>query len=147
MLSRRNNEVGFYNPFRELEEFEKRFFAEPFGFFGRNWWGQFQTDIRDEGDAYVLEADLPGFNKEDIKVDINNDVMTIKAERKSQKEEKDNKGRYICCERSYGSYVRQFDLTGINADNITAKYENGVLTMTLPKLTPTASESRRIVIE
>jgi HSP20 family molecular chaperone IbpA len=43
--------------------------------------------------------------------------------------------------------VRQFDLTGINADNITAKYENGVLTMTLPKLTPTASESRRIVIE
>lgn len=147
MLNRKNNELSLYNPFGELEEFRKRFFAEPFGFFGRDFLAEFQTDIRDEGDTYVMEADLPGFRKEDIKVDISNDIMTIRAERRSKRDEKDSGGKYICCERSYGSYSRQFDLTGIKAEDIKAKYDNGVLTMTLPKKEPAVPESRRIEIE
>jgi HSP20 family protein len=147
MLNRRSNELSLYNPFHDMDEFEKTFFGDLYGFPVANVLGEFRTDIKDEGDAYVLEADLPGFKKEDINVDINNDAMTIRAERHSEREEKDKKGKYIRCERSYGSYSRQFDLTGINAENITAKYDNGVLTLSLPKRVPTVPESRRLTIE
>ncbi len=147
MQNKRGNELGLYNPFRGIDEFEKRFFGDPYGFFGNNVLGEFRTDIKDEGDAFVLEADLPGFKKEDINVDINNDVMTVRAERHSEREEKDKKGKYIRCERSYGAYSRQFDLSGINSERIAAKYENGVLTLNLPKKVPSVPESRRLSIE
>lgn len=147
MQNRRGTELGFFNPFRGLDDFEKRFFGDAYSPFGRNVLGEFRTDIRDEGDILVLEADLPGFKKEDINVDINNDIMTIRAERRFEREEKDKKGKYLCCERSYGAYSRQFDLTGVNAENISAKYDNGVLTLQLPKKTPVAPESRRLEIE
>lgn len=147
MSNRRNYEISLFNPFSELAELEKNFFGNPYGFFRNRNLGAFRTDIKDEGDAYLLEADLPGFRKEDIGVDISEDVMTIKAERKTEREDKDSKGKYICCERSYGSFTRQFDLSGINAENISAKYENGVLTMKLPKKTPTVPETRRLTID
>ncbi|MDD4124925.1 MAG: Hsp20/alpha crystallin family protein [Eubacteriales bacterium] len=150
MQNKKSNELGLYNPFRELDEFQKRFFGDPYGFFGKNTIIEFRTDIRDDGDAFVLEADLPGFRKEDINVDINNDIMTVRAERHSEhrsEQENETKGKYIRCERSYGSYSRQFDLSGVNAEGITAKYDNGVLTMNLPKKVPTVPESRRIAIE
>ena len=154
MQNRRNDELGLYNPFRGMDEFEKQLFGNPFGFFGKGALGEFRTDIKDDGNAFILEADLPGFRKEDINVDINNDIMTISAERHFEhrsencsEQEKDQKGKYIRCERSYGSYSRQFDLSGVNAEGITAKYDNGVLTMSLPKKVPTVPESRRLIIE
>ena len=112
-----------------------------------NGFGAFKTDIKDEGDKFVIEADMPGFNKDDIKVDLNGDVMTISAERHSEHEDKEKKGKYIRCERSYGMYRRQFDVSEINVEGIDGKYENGVLTLELPKKTPTAPVSRRLELK
>ena len=94
-LSRRNNNrhVNSYNPFREMDEFERDFFA-PFGnFFGIQDLAEFKTDVTDEGDHYLLEADLPGFDKKNIKLDINGDTLTVHAERRSKVEEKDKKDK------------------------------------------------------
>ena len=106
----------------------------------------FRTDIKDEGDKYVMEAELPGFEKEDIKLDITGDTMTLSAEHKAEKEEK-GKNNYIRRERSYGSYKRSFDLTGIDSDKIEAQYKNGILELTLPKMVETKPESRRLEIK
>ena len=105
-----------YNPFREMDEFEKNFFADPFSMFDTGAIAEFKTDITDNGDSYLLEADLPGFDKKDIKLDINGDWLTINAERHSEHEEKDKKDKYICCERSYGSYSRRFNVSGVKTD-------------------------------
>ena len=72
MLNRRNNHaMTTYDPFREMDNFERHFFEDPFGvFFSNDSQSAFKTDITDEGDAYRLEADLPGFDKKDIHVDI-----------------------------------------------------------------------------
>ncbi len=138
--------TALYNPFREMDEWEKQFFGNPFGFF-EGGIEEFKTDIKDEGDRYELEADLPGFDKKDIHLDVNGDVLTVHAERHSEHEEKEKKGKYVRCERSYGSYSREFDLSGVQADKITAKYENGVLKLTMPKKEAEAPTSHRLEIE
>ena len=145
---RRNNNPSTYNPFREMDDFERAFFGEPFGSFFRSGdIAEFKTDITDEGDHYLLEADLPGFDKKDIHLDVNGDVLTVSAERHSEHEEKDKKGKYVRCERSYGVYSREFDLSGVDADRIAAKYEDGVLKLTLPKKTEALPQARQIDIE
>mgnify|MGYP000265725696 CR=1 FL=1 len=116
-----------------MDEFEKKFFSTPFGFFDTNVLDEFKTDIKDEGDRYELEADLPGFDKKDIHLDINGDMLTVSAERHSEHEEKDKKNKYVRCERSYGSYSRSFDVSAIQQDKIRASYKDGVLELTLPK--------------
>ena len=100
--------------------------------------------MTDEGDHYLLEADLPGFEKKDITLDIQNDTLIVRAERKSKVEEKD---KVIRMERSYGSYTRSFDISGVDADKIKAKYVDGVLRLTLPKLEQRMPEGRRLEIE
>lgn len=135
---------ALYNPFREMDEMEKQFFTRPFGMMAME---DFRIDIKDEGNHYEMEADLPGFDKKDIHLDIDNDVLVVRAERHSEHEEKDKKGKYVRCERSYGSYRREFDLTGIDADAITAKYEDGVLKLNLPKKCETLPEARHLEIE
>ena len=72
--------------------------------------------------------------------------MTITAERHSDHEEKDKKGNYLRCERSYGSYQRSFDLSGIDESGIKAEYADGVLKLTLPKKSPEVPAARRIEI-
>ena len=108
---------------------------------------EFKTDVTDEGDHYLLEADLPGFDKKDITLDINGDILTVHAERHSKVEEKDKKDKVIRMERSYGSYSRQYDISGVKADEIKAKYDNGVLKLTLPKKEETLPASKRLEIE
>ena len=143
----RKNSLTNYNPFNEMAEMEKRFFGEPFDFFKTGGLDEFKTDIKDEGDKYVLIADMPGFSKDDIKLDVDSDVLTVSAERHSEHEDKDKKGKYIRCERSYGSYQRSFDVRGVKTEGIKAKYENGVLTLDMPKKTETIEGKRRLAIE
>lgn len=142
----RRNHIANYNPFREIDEFEKNFFND-FPSFADNALTEFKTDITDNGDSYLLEADLPGFDKKDIKIDLNGDCLTIKAERHSGHEEKDKKGKYLRCERSYGSYSRQFDVSGVETDKIKAKYDNGVLSLTMPKKAEQTSNAKHLEIE
>ena len=107
----------------------------------------FRTDIQDLGDCYLLEADLPGFRKEDIHIDIDDDILSIQAEHKDSNDEKDDKGDYIRRERYYGSYSRSFNVSEIDVENIKAAYENGVLTLTMPKKAPVKPESKHLEIE
>lgn len=147
MLNKRNNALTSYNPFGDMDEFERRFFSSPFGFWRNGDARDFRTDIKDEGDAYKLEADLPGFDKEDIHLDINGDILSISAQRHLEHEEKDKQGNFVCRERTYGLYRRQFDVSGIKAEEIKAKYDNGVLKLTLPKKTETTDTGHHLSIE
>ena len=147
-LTRRNEDMTTFNPWRQMEEFEKAFFGAPFrSFFSTPSFSQFRTDVTDEGDHYLLEADLPGFEKKDITLDIQNDTLIVRAERKSKVEEKDQQDKVIRRERSYGAYTRSFDISGVDADKIKAKYVDGVLKLTLPKQEPRLPQGRRLEIE
>ena len=106
-----------------------------------------KTDVTDEGDHYLLEADLPGFDKKDIHMDIKGNTLTIRAERHSKIEDKDKKDKVVRVERSYGSYSRQFDMTGIDTAGVKAKYESGVLKLTLPKKVKVEPETKKLEIE
>ena len=125
---------------------------DSFANFERNFFGNtgrsFNTDIQDTGKEYVLEAELPGFKKEDIHVEVQDGVLTISAKHEEKQDEKDEKsGKYVRRERRYGSYQRSFNLNGVDAKNIQGAYENGVLKLTLPKEQPTVPETHRIEIK
>jgi HSP20 family protein len=139
----RKRAVAWYNPFEDLDEMQRRFLNINLG---ESAITDFKTDIRDNGDSYLLEADLPGFKKEDISVDIEGETLTIRAERTEEKEEKDGKGNFVKRERSYGSFSRSFDMTGIRTEDVSAAYENGVLQLTLPKKQETLPTSRKLEI-
>lgn len=129
-----------YDLFNAFHDFEKDFFGSETSF------NSCKTDIKDNGDKYVLEAELPGFDKQDINLDIDGGFLTLTAEHSSENEEKDNDGKYIRRERSYGSYRRSFDISNVNADKIDAEYKNGVLTVALPKKEIAPPETKRLEI-
>ena len=137
-FARNNHFLDSYDPFKAMENFENSFFGHQAP--------AFKTDIRETENAYVLDAELPGFSKEDIHAEVRNGYLTIRAEHSSENEEKDEKKNYLRRERSYGSFTRSFDLDGINSDEISASYKDGILTLTLPKATQKAEEVRRIEI-
>ena len=89
-------------------------------------------DVIEEKDQYVLKADLPGISKEDIKVSVENGLLTIEGERKSESEHKDKQIHRL--ERSYGRFVRSLNLgTSVDNSKIRANYKDGVLQLTVPK--------------
>ena len=148
MFELRNLENRGFNPFREMEQLERSFFGDPMGsFFGSRDLAEFKTDVLDEGDHYELEADLPGFKKEDIKLELQGDNLVISAERHSNAEEKNKDGKVIRMERSSGSYQRAFNVSQIDTDQIRAAYDNGVLKLTLPKRNAQLPQSRTLQIE
>lgn len=140
-FDRRNRHIANFDPFREMEDFE------------RSFWGNssmttaFRTDVIDTGDAFKLEAELPGFNKDDIKIDLDNDCLTISAERSYDKKDENKKQNYVKRERFYGSYSRCFDVSGVDVDKIEASYNDGVLSLTMPKRQETIPASRRLEIK
>lgn len=127
-----------WHPFRELEN-------ELFKGFGTI--SHCRTDIRDEGTQYVLECEMPGFDKNDIQIDIHGNTLMICASRRASDSEQNRSGEYIRRERSFGSYCRSFDLTGIDENAIHAAYQNGILTLTLPKMEQQQPTAKRIAIE
>ena len=128
-----------FDPFRMFDEMDRRLMNSVPAV------SAFRTDVLDTGDAFKLECELPGFNKEDIKLDVENDCLTISAERKAEtKSEKDN---YVKRERFYGSFTRCFDVSGINVDGIEASYTDGMLNVTLPKKAAEIPASRRLEIK
>ena len=104
------------------------------------------VDIYEDDKSFVFEADLPGFKKEDIKIDISNNILTISGDRKLEREE--NKEKYLRVERSYGTFVRRFTLPNtINSENVEAKYKNGVLSLKLPKKEEALPKSIDVKVE
>ena len=139
MIPFERNDDNFFDLF---DNFERKFFGNSSAALP-----DFRTDIRDAGDRFVLEAELPGFNKEEIKLDVKDGILTISAQHSENKDEKDDKGSYIRRERRFGSFTRSFDVTGVDEEHITASYNNGVLELNLPKAVPVVPEAKRIAIE
>ncbi len=132
-------------PAWDLQDEFNRFF-EDFGF-GSAVAEQDYTlamDIRETDEAYIVEADVPGIKKEDVKIEVNEDVLTIRGERKVEQEEK--KKDYHRMERQYGSFRRSVSIpSGIQHDAVKAKFDDGVLRVTLPKREDT--KPRRIEVK
>ncbi len=103
-----------------------------------------RTDIQDQGDSYLLSAELPGFKKEDIKLDLDGDLLTVSAVHSEEKKD-EQQGSYLCRERHYGAYRRSFDVSGIRQDGIRAAYKDGVLELTLPKKEAAPEPQRRAI--
>lgn len=131
-----HREKNLYNVWND---FEKEFFGEPAKFMSG-----FKTDIIDKKDRYVLQAELPGFSKEDIHIDIDGDYLTISAKQTEESEEK--KDDYIRRERRYGSFTRSFNVSDISTDKITASYQNGVLELEMPKRSSEPMQRQQISI-
>ena len=141
-----------YDPFRDLrtlqEEVNRLFSTNlPRAFgdegIGRGAWAP-SVDIYENKDQIVLEAELPGMKQEEFDLSIENNVITLRGERKFEKtDETDN---YHRVERSYGSFTRSFTLPQtVSAEGATAEYNNGVLRVTLPKREET--KARRIEVK
>ena len=96
--------------------------------------------------SYLLEADLPGFTKEDIDLHLQDGVLTITAKHQEETQEGEG-GKYICRERRTGSFARSFDVSGIREEAISASYDNGVLKLVLPKQGEEQPQSRKIAIQ
>jgi HSP20 family protein len=112
---------------RFLNEFDKQLAQVEGGF---DWHPT--ADVVQTKDGYEITANLPGVSKENIKIEIDGDILTIKGERKLQSEEKDKK--YVKRETSYGSFMRRFTLPdNVNTKEIKANYKDGVLKLTIPK--------------
>ena len=93
----------------------------------------FNTDVMEKDGNYILQAELPGFNKEDIHVDLKDDILTISASHNEEKNEEDKNTRYIRKERRSASYSRSFRVANVLHEDIHAAYNNGVLEVTFPK--------------
>ncbi len=115
--------------------FEKDFFPTKNPLYGKHEKNLMKTDIREEEDHFELDIDLPGFQKEEINAQLEDGYLTISAAKSLDKEKKDEKtGKYIRRERYAGSMSRSFYIgQGITQDEIRAKFENGILQLTIPK--------------
>ena len=94
--------------------------------------GTLKSDIKETETSFVVEAELPGFDKKDIQVDVEDGVLTITAEKAKTEEEKSEK--YIRRERYAGKWYRSYTFEGIDNEAVKAKYENGILIVELPKV-------------
>jgi len=105
-----------------------------------------KIDIWEDEEKYVVEAELPGFDKKDIDINITDDILTIKASRKKEEEKKDK--NYYYTERIYGEFVRSVRLPSeVDKKSIKAKYNNGVLELTLPKTKESKEKTTKIEVE
>ena len=110
-----------------------------------------KTDIKDVDGSYELSMDLPGFHKEDVKIQLKDGYLNIQASRTENKDEKDNHGKYVHRERYTGQCSRSFYVgKDITQEDIKAKYENGILVLAIPKKDQKkveAEEKKYIAIE
>ncbi len=128
---------SFDNMFRDA-------FRSPFG--SMNSASYMSTDIQDLGDKYQLEVELPGYEKKDLKADLKDGYLTISAERNINKEEKDEKGKFVRRERYMGSCQRSFFVgKEVRQEDIHASFENGILKLTVPKKEIPAVEDRKYI--
>lgn len=145
-----NQPIKKWEPFRELVTLRDdmdRFFNS---FFGRTpgedidgVWAPV-VDIEEDKDNYVVKAELPGMKKEDIKISVRANVLSLIGERKYGTEDKDK--TYHRIERSYGKFVRSIALpTEVDGDKVKAVYQDGILTITLPK--PDLMKPKEVDIE
>lgn len=116
------------------KEFEKAMFPAKDPLYGKHAKNMMKTDVKETEKGYEVAVDLPGFKKDEIQLELNDGYLTISAEKGLDKEEKDKKDKYIRRERYAGSMSRTFYVgKSVTENDIHAKYENGILTLDVPK--------------
>ena len=133
------------------------FFSDPFGMmvpqgrdplYGKHGKNLMKTDVRETENSYELDIDLPGFKKDEVNVELNNGYLTIQAAKGLDRDQKDQEGRYIRQERYSGTCSRSFYVGDVQPEEINAKYDSGILMLTLPKKDQqTLPTQNRIAIE
>lgn len=105
------------------------------------------VNVKETPDSFLVEMAAPGMKKEDFKVELNNNVLTISSEKQQESEQKEDNNRYTRKEFSYQSFQRSFQLSreAVDADKIQAKYENGVLHLTIPKREEVKQKPSRLI--
>lgn len=99
--------------------------------------------FKETSKEYVVQFDIPGIKKEDVKIEIENNRLTVSGERSEKKEDKDS--RYLCTETFYGSFLRTFNLpTAVDENKVDAHYEDGVLSVKVPKMQTSKAKEVRI---
>jgi len=143
----------YSSPFEELERMFNDFFRQRF--FAPSWIPHFKfpeladvstvVDMFEEGDNLVIKAELPGMKKEDINIDLRDDVITISGEKKS--EEKTERKDFHRVERSFGSFTRRLQLpVEIKADKVEASFKDGVLEIKMPKSEAAKQNAKKIAV-
>ena len=117
--------------------------------YGKHAKNVMKTDVKETDNSYEVDIDLPGFKKDEIDVQLDNGYLSISAAKGLDKEEKDKEGKYIRKERYAGSMSRSFYVgDAITEDDIKAKYESGILRLSIPKKEAKQVETtKRIAIE
>lgn len=101
--------------------------------YGKHAKNLMKTDVRETEDTYEVDIDLPGFKKDEISVDLEEGYLTIRAAKGLDKDEKDKKGKYIRQERYAGACSRSFYVGDVKPEDVSAKYEDGILKLSMPK--------------
>lgn len=122
-----------FDPFWDMDDIFNRFMMRPVSRSMAELEPQIRMDVKEADGKYLVNAEIPGVNKDDIHVTIDGNRVSISAEVKQEKEAKEGE-RVVCCERSYGMASRSFTLADeVDQSKVQAKYSNGVLELTLPK--------------
>ena len=137
--SRRENNLGFGWFDSDFEDFFRPFFGVEKS--------AMKTDIRQEDDNYVLEVDMPGYDKKDINVSLQDGYLTVSAESNRQVETKDENKNYLRRERSFGSCSRSFYVGDVDEKQISASYDNGILNVTFPSRCKQVESKKQIQIK
>lgn len=138
-MTRRENR-GYFEDF--ANDFFRPFFADNFGMTAAQ--RPMKVDVRDEDGKYVLEAEMPGMSKDNVKVEVEEGVLTISASYDDSRESDEN-SKYVYRERRMGSMSRSFNVEGIREDGITAEFKDGVLKLELPKCEPAPKPEARAI--
>ena len=133
---------------RWMDEMDREFFGKRNPLYGHNARNVMKTDVRELENGYQIDVDLPGFKKEDVELTLEKGVLTISAVKNLNKEDKDEKtGKVLRQERYADSMSRSFFVgENVTENDITAKMENGVLSLNIPKAGPKLPEKKTIAI-
>lgn len=128
------------------DAFERNFFGGRNPLYGKHSKNLMKTDVKETETGYELDIDLPGFKKDEISAHLEDGYLTVSAAKGVDKDEKDNEGRYIRRERYSGSMTRSFYVGNtVTEEDIKAKYEDGILSLSIPKKDPKAVEAKKYI--
>lgn len=128
------------------DAFERNFFGGRNPLYGKHSKNLMKTDVKETETGYELDIDLPGFKKDEISAHLEDGYLTVSAAKGVDKDEKDNEGRYIRRERYSGSMTRNFYVgNAVTEEDIKAKYEDGILSLSIPKKDPKAVEAKKYI--
>lgn len=145
--------AGATDPFSAMRREMERLFDD----FGRSWslpanFGNNgflnpKVDISETPSGLEMVAELPGIAEKDIDLEIDDNVLTLKAEHSSERQDKDEKRKYHLVERTHGTFLRRFQLPfAVDEDKVSAKFQNGVLNVVIPRAAAAEKPTRKIAV-